>query len=212
MLISAFLLLLASPSPARAADTACFDFDKKVTAPLRAPLPAKQGKDTSESGKTPGKGIWGAMRGEVNRPIQALYHQLLDHYTIKDPARIKLKVYDQERAGYSDFHVVMITLNLPMTTLNWEENWGYATTEGTDADPKRIVISYQKTTGSSFLPHLCGSIVLSATSKDSTDVYLYEEIDALGKRSPDETVKGHRGTFRTLRTPAVVANTAHAEN
>jgi hypothetical protein len=53
------------------------------------------------------------------------------------------------------------------------------------------------------MPHLCGSILLTAINSNTTDVYLYEEIDALGKRSPKDTVEGHLGTLATLRKGAV---------
>lgn len=195
-------LQLSEPPATASAPAACFDFEaaSPISQPLRPPIPLKGRKDATASGTLQGKGVWGAARGVVNFPIQVVYKQLLDHYTIKDRSRVKLHVYEQEHSGYMAFHLVMVELKpAPMITLNWEEDWGYNLASGTPGDPKKIVISYQKTTGTSFIPHLCGSIVLEARPDGATDIALYEEIEATGKRSSEDTAKGHLGTLATLR-------------
>jgi hypothetical protein len=186
----------------------CFDFSAPVKKPLRDTMPPLNVTDTSESGhlQAPQKGIWGSARGKVGYSIQYVYNQLLDHYTIKDPKRVKLKVYPQEKEGVQDFHVVMVTAITPIMDIHWEENWSYVISEGNEKAPKTIVISYQKTGGTQYIPHLCGSIVLKALSANSTDVYLYEEVNALGKRSPEATVQGHFGTLATLRKQKATAH------
>ena len=190
----------------------CFDLKSPIKSPLRTPIPFHPGKDTFESGKLekPKKGLWGSARGEVKFSIKKVYDLLLDHYIIKSPDRIKLRVYPQDRIGYQDFHLVMVTLPTPIIDIKWEEEWGYVITQGTEDIPQSVVISYQKSSGTSYVPHLCGSIVLNSLSPTSTDVYLYEEINALGKRSHEDTIKGHLGTLETLRkkglTPEPVAS------
>ncbi|MEO5970320.1 MAG: hypothetical protein ABIQ95_10375 [Bdellovibrionia bacterium] len=180
----------------------CFDFNVPVKAPLKTYNFGKStNKDTTESGKLPDSkgGIWGSALGKVELPIQSIYQLLLDHYTIKNPEKVKLKVYPQERNGYQDFHVLMVTASAVVFKVNWEEEWAYKIIDGTSANPKKVVISYQKTTGTDYIPHLCGSIVLNSLGPKLTEVYLYEEVNALGKRSPQDTVKGHIGTLNTLR-------------
>jgi hypothetical protein len=196
-----FLGLTTSSTSSADSTQPCFDFNSTVKAPLREAVSLKPKKDNTLSGTlaTPKSGLWGSARGEVNKPIQKLYEELLDHYTIKSAKKTKLRVYEQDRPGYNDFHVVMVTLPTPVMDVKWEEEWAYAVTEGSKTAPKTIVISYQKTSGTKYVPHLCGSIVLKSISPTSTDVYLYEEINALGKRSHQETVKGHLGTLATLR-------------
>jgi len=216
------LLFAVYLSPCSFADSPahplCFDFSVPVKTPLRA---YKQGRsageskhpgnpkhkgnptniDATESGRFThsGGGIWGSALGKVELPIQRVYQLLLDHYTIKDPEKVKLRVLPEERPGYQDFHVVMLSFSKLFMKVNWEEQWAYAIAEGTSIDPKKIVVSYQKTTGTHFIPHLCGSIVLNSLGPKATQVYLYEEVNALGKRSPQDTVEGHLGTLHTLR-------------
>jgi hypothetical protein len=191
-------------------DPLCFDFSVPVKTPLKAYKGTKaKNKDVTDSGKFTysGGGIWGSALGKVDLPIQNIYQLLLDHYTIKDPGKVRLKVYPQERPGFQDFHVVMVTVPTPIFNVNWEEEWAYTIPEGTSTSPKKVVVSYQKTTGTRYVPHLCGSIVLNSLGPQSTEVYLYEEINALGKRSPGDTVKGHIGTLETLRRQIASAKT-----
>jgi hypothetical protein len=199
----ALTAMLTAPSVDAAQTAKCFDFKTLVKEPLREPIATLSPKDSTAAGKIEGKGVWGAARGRVNASIQDVYQRLLDHYTIKDPTRVKLRVYKRTRPNYMDFHMVMVELKpAPMITLDWEEDWGYFLADGTPEAPKKIVISYQKTDGTDYIPHLCGSIVLKAVTPGATDVSLYEEIEALGKRSGNDTAKGHLGTLATLRAPA----------
>lgn len=179
----------------------CFDFNQVIKTPLSKVFTTPSEKDLTESGKLKGtqRTIWSAAQGLVNQPIQKLYQALLNHYTIKDPKRVALKVYPQERPGYQDFHLIMIKALIPIFDIRWEEEWAYLISRGTSVSPEEIVISYQKTNGTSYIPHLCGSIVLNKDAASRTRVFLYEEIDALGKRTPQDSVKGHLGTLTTLR-------------
>lgn len=208
----ASLTLFSSSAKGGQKDETCFNFDTRVTSPLRTPSQSFSKKDDfSASGNLPKEkgGIWGSLGGRVERPIQDLYTQLLDHYTIKDEKKVRLNVYEQERAGYSDFHVVMVKAITPLVDVKWEENWAYLVKEGTRENPKEVVISYQKTTGSKFIPHLCGSIVLKAVTPKQTDVYFYEEVNAFGKRSAQDTVLGHKGTLANLRQISRIPASAH---
>lgn len=177
----------------------CFDWEKGVPAPLKAPVAYNGKKEISKAGTDKKGFVWGYARGKVAKPISTLYPMLLDHFTVKDPKKVKLRVYDQPKAGYLNFHLVMVTvLNVPLS-VEWEENWAYSLLEGTAEKPKKILIQNQKEVGSNFLKHLCGTIILEALTDKETDVFIYEELDAVGKRTEADTKAGHLGTLNTLR-------------
>src|SRR5207247_3382307 len=81
----ALLLSLALIAEARAEPRgACFDFDHKITQPLREPLPLVEGRDNSDFG-TYANGIdWAAGRAVRQMPIASAYAKLLDHQNVKD--------------------------------------------------------------------------------------------------------------------------------
>ncbi|NDD93382.1 hypothetical protein EBZ37_15035, partial [bacterium] len=61
-----------------------------------------------------------------------------------------------------------------------------------------IVISYQKTSGTSHIQHFCGNILIQRLSRTQTGVYLTEEIKA-DRRSAEDVHNGLMGTLRTLQ-------------
>jgi hypothetical protein len=152
-------------------------------------------------------GVWGATSGVVDLPIQTVYEELLNHYLIKNQKKVKLRVYPQERPGFQDFHLVMVSTPAPDSEqgsknshsstvhnpeIHWEEEWRYILTDGTGAAPRKYLITYEKTSGSSWVPHLCGSMVLTALGRYRTNVDLYEEVVAL--------LSGH-STLETIQNP-----------
>lgn len=113
--IASISLAVLTPVRAHAESKLCFDMNQPIKTPLKSPISAKAGRDASDSGAFGKKGVWGAARGSVKQPIQEVFQKLLDHYTIKDPEKVKLKVYDQEQNGFMAFHVVMVEAHpLPM--------------------------------------------------------------------------------------------------
>jgi hypothetical protein len=203
----------ASPSGSRAG--ACFSWDQRVDLPLR-PRPGKTPLGDSTGGtaiaspltadgtasgalEAVSDGLWGAAWGSVSAPLQALYSLLLDPKTIKDPEKVRFQFQALKKPPYLDFHVVDLSVSAILFRVEWQEEWAYALTAGTPQAPQGVTISYQKASGTRYLRHLCGSIVLTALTPELTDVYLYEEISAFGKRSSEDTVQGHLGTLQTLR-------------
>jgi hypothetical protein len=83
-------------------------------------------------------------------------------------------------------------------TIEWSEEWGFALKQGTVDKPEAIVISYQKTEGTSHIKHLCGNIYLQSLSATSTGVFIYEEVQA-DRRTSKDVLNGLTGTLRTLR-------------
>ncbi len=179
----------------------CFDFEHPIIKPLRPPIPMKKKGDARASGKLQAGGGWAAARGKVQHPIGEVLQRILDPSTIKDTKKAHIEVKRQQRTGYYVFETFSIDSKpAPFVSLQWEEDWGFVIAQGTPEKPEEVVISYEKTSGTDYIHHLCGSIVLRALGASATDVYLYEEIDATG-RSPEDSLKGHLGTLRTLRRP-----------
>jgi len=176
----------------------CFDFTT-VPDPLVAPIPLDPTQDTSSFAQFPSGIDWAAARGIVARPIVTVYKLLLDHYTWKPPGKNKLETVEIQKPGFKDFHLVKIVLKpFPLIAITWEEEWAYALVDGTDTDPKKFLISYQKASGTSHLQHLCGSVILTALTPESTDVFLYEQCKA-SRRNAEDIANGHLGTLKTLR-------------
>ncbi|MBL7714398.1 MAG: hypothetical protein JNL01_02955 [Bdellovibrionales bacterium] len=199
------LTLLLSVTQAHSAYGAgCFDWNKGVAKPLKAAVdyPAKaKGKDFSKAGTDKAKNfVWGYARGKVKKPILKVYEALLDPFSVKDPEKVKVNVYPQEQSGYKDFQLRMVSVKKVPIPVSWEEEWAAAITEGTPEAPKVILIQNQRSSApNKFLRHFCGTLILTADSANQTDVFVYEELDAIGRRSEADTEKGHLGTLATLR-------------
>ena len=152
----ALLLSLALVAEARAEPRgACFDFDHKITQPLREPLPLVEGRDNSDFG-TYANGIdWAAGRAVLQMPIASAYAKLLDHQNVKDMEKTTLSTTVLARPGYLQFHLVDVVVTLRALFVKmkvaWTEAWGYALVEGKEDDPRKIVISYQKVAGTRHL-------------------------------------------------------------
>jgi hypothetical protein len=211
--LSLFLAVLAQgllpPANAQAGDDApvlCFDFSKPGASiqPLHAPIaystPAHA--DTLDSGNL-AEGGWGAARAQLQMPIALALELLRDHTTLKDPKDCDLDFKHQSQPGYLDFEKVEVTIHpFPLVNPSWQEEWAFSVPEGTAENPARVVISYQKTAGTSHIHKFCGNIVLTPVNAETTDIAIYEEADAY-RRSPEAIAKGHLGTLRTLRERAI---------
>ena len=200
------LLTLAVSASGQAADPAgpCFDFAAPVVDPLRPPLPLIEGRDNSAFGTYPGGIDWASRRALVHLPIAALYARILDHRYLKDMKKTTLSVTVLERPGYLELHhvdvVVSVRALLVKLKIAWTEEWGYRLVEGTGEAPRRIVVSYQKISGTRYIRHQCGSYVLQARDDGNTDLSLYEEVDA-ERRSAENTRDMQAGILGSLRGP-----------
>ncbi|MBI3557563.1 MAG: hypothetical protein HY074_14975 [Deltaproteobacteria bacterium] len=196
MVFPIFSLLIASSAPAA---TSCFDFETKIVKPLHAPIPLVAGADKTESGETTGGLNWGALRAAVNKPVSVLYRLLLDHHTTASSRIDEMKVEKITSPSYLNLERVSFLIKpFLFVKVRWTEEWGFALVQGTAADPEELVVSYQKTEGTSHIEHLCGNMVLRKLTDKSTDVFLYEEAKATG-RKPKDTMDGLMGTLKTLR-------------
>lgn len=194
----ALVFSIFRPSAAHSEEL-CFDLSKRVTSPLMSPIALNEAIDTSASGERERHLKWGAVRGVVPKPIPQVLKSLLDPRIIKGPDQKGVKVTTQDRPGYLSLQEIEMTIRpLPFVSISWKEQWEYVLLEGTSAVPKAVLVSYQKTEGTSHIDRFCGSILVKALDDKKTDLFFYEEIKA-ARRSKEDIVQGHYGTLEALR-------------
>ena len=119
-------------------------------------------------------------------------------------SKTTLKTTVLERPDYLAFHLVEVVVRLRFLLLTrdvpWTEEWAYSLAEGTEAAPRRIVVSYQKVAGTTHIKRECGSYELEARDDGTTDLSMYEEVKA-DRRSAQDTSEMHRGIVKNLRGP-----------
>src|SRR5262245_56888901 len=195
------LALLARAAIPSEPGSACFDFDQKIVEPLRPPIPLVEGRDNSQSG-TYRNGIdWASTRAVLDMPIATAYAKMLDHDNQKDMKKTTLTTKVLERPGYLRFVLVDVVVTVRALFIKakvaWIEAWGYALADGTETDPRRIFISYQKAAGTRHIQRQCGSYVLEARGNE-TDISMYEEVKA-DHRSAEDTREMHAGILENMR-------------
>ena len=195
------IFLILSTSTA-AASGPCFNFETKIVKPLRAPIALVQGVDAADKG-TMDEGAegrnWAVVRAKVDKSLDTVYQLLLDHKTTSSPRVAEMTVEKIESPSYLQLEQVKFLIKpFLFVRVRWTEEWGFALAEGTRESPREIVISYEKTEGTSHIEHLCGNMVLRKLTDKSTDVFLYEEAKATNRKATD-TLNGLLGTLKTLR-------------
>jgi hypothetical protein len=195
VLFLAFLQFGLFFSQSNAAESAnCFDFTKPITAPMHPRLPAGE----SKSGKLAENRYWGATRGQVHQPISRVLKDLLDHGTTRGARVAKMHITPLEDTNFLSHQVVNMEVDpFPFVTVSWEEEWGFSLLKGTVGAPESVLASFQKTTGTSHIKHLCGNIWLEKVSPDLTDIDFYEEAEAT-QRTEADTLKGIQGTLKAI--------------
>ncbi len=174
---------------------ACFDFTKKITSPLRA-APESFEKDLTDRDHD-----WATTSGTVEKPIADLLKALLDPKTIRNDSNTHIQLVEKTSADFLKLQEEQIEVKpVFFLTLNWTELWAYSLLTGTSTAPTSLLISYEKTSGTSHIQHYCGNILLKQLSPKNTGVFLYEEMKADHRNSSD-ILNNLKGTLRTLRTP-----------
>lgn len=180
----------------------CHDFSKKIVTPIREPIPLLPNKDNFESGVFDNGLDWGAGRGAVKKSIKTLYQTLLDHYFWKPKKKHELQTTVEPKEGYLQYHKILDKVSISLvffsTSVSWTEEWGYALADGTEDKPNQIVISYQKVSGTDYLKHLCGTVMLTAMDADTTDVYSYQQIKA-SHQSHEDVMNLNKSLLKELR-------------
>jgi hypothetical protein len=201
MILALGLSLALSTGGPREPGSACFDFSRPIVEPLRPRIALLEGRDNGAFGTYPDGVDWAATRTVLPMPIRSVYAKVTDHENQKDMRKTKLSTTVLERPGYLRFDVVDVVVTLRMLLVKlkvaWTEAWGYALVEGTESDPRKIVVSYQKVAGTGHIQKQCGSYVLEARG-EATDLSMYEEIKA-ARRSARDTRDMHAGILANLR-------------
>jgi len=181
--------------------SACFDFSHRIVEPLRPRIALLEGRDNSAFGTYPNGVDWAATRTVLPMPIRSVYAKVLDHENEKDMRKTTLSTKVLERPGYLQFDLVEVVVTLRVLLVKvkvaWTEAWGYTLVEGTESDPRKIVVSYQKVAGTGHIEKQCGSYVIEARGK-ATDLSMYEEIKA-AHRSARDTRDMHAGILENFR-------------
>jgi len=179
----------------------CFDFSRPIVEPLRPRIALVEGRDNSTFGTYPNGVDWAATRAVLAMPVRSAYARVLDHRNEKDMKKTTLRTTVLERSGYLQFDLVDVVVTLRVLLFKmkvaWTEAWGYTLVDGTESDPRKIVVSYQKVAGTGHIQRQCGSYVLEARG-EATDISMYEEVRA-ERRSARDTRDMHAGILENLR-------------
>ena len=193
-----------APAPVALASTPgqnpCFDFNSKIVSALHEPIPEVAGRVASKSGKLSSGVVWGAARSEVKRPLLDILKGFYDHNLTKSSRVDEMNVVELTNPNHLARHEVKFKIKpFPFILVQWTEQWAYTLAQGSAADPAVVVISYEKTEGTSYIQHLCGNVVLRKSGDKVTDVYLYEETKAT-QRDEKDTVASLVATLSKLKT------------
>ena len=176
----------------------CFDFSQKVVNPLRTVPPLEKGRELREGGKSAAGRAWVGFRSQLPQPISRVLQLLLDHRYTKGEADEAIATPRKSEHYLALQDVKFRTTPIPLVYLRWTEEWAYALSRGTPEAPEEIVITYEKTEGTNFIEHMCGSIVVRRTDEGATDVYWFEEAKVT-QRSADDMQATLESIFKVMR-------------
>ena len=181
----------------------CFDFNQKELKTLiELPSNLNFEKDIESTGHS--EFDWATKGGIVEKPILGLYQKLLDPSTIRNDPKTKIELKEIENKNFIKTQNIHIhSRPVFFLTLDWNEQWGFQLKEGTETNPEAILISYQKTEGTSYIKTLCGNIFLKAltdskSKQPKTSVFFYERVNAT-RRNEKDILNNISGTLKTLR-------------
>ncbi len=161
------------------------------------PTTSTVGKKTIPSNQL----VWAKAQGNLNIPFDRVFDKLKDHKMTagEDISEFEVTVIKkdliEDRFEHHDVH--FIVKPFPFFTVEWDEAWNYDLQEGTKKDPIKILISYEKISGTTHIKHLCGNILISKVSDSVTDVFMYEEVNAT-QRNEKDTEKSLLKIFQNI--------------
>ncbi len=194
-----WLVSIATCLSSSLAQGRCFDFNTKVTAPLKAAQPLPASGDAVDTGQRGDGIIWTRLRGTIAKATSRVLALLLNHDTMRDPEVDELQVKKKESPQDLARHCVSYDVRpFPLIKVRWTEEWGYAVADGPEAMPTTWGISYEKTEGTSHIDHFCGNIVLRRLSDTLTDMFQYEE-SKISRPDIDDQAKALKALLAKLR-------------
>lgn len=172
------LLLL----PAGGAAAQCFDLRAVVAAPLREPPAGRSADGATQDGR-----VWASLVAELHRPITDVLRLLRDPARTPDPSVDELQVEALPPGPHLSYlRLRSVVRPFPLITVEWTEELAIDLLAGSAAAPEVVLISYQKTEGTSHIAHLCGSTLLTRLEPGRTRIYQYEESKITGRGRRDQ--------------------------
>ncbi|MBU6155176.1 MAG: hypothetical protein KGP28_12805, partial [Bdellovibrionales bacterium] len=116
------------------------------------------GKEIEAFGKDEKTGTdWASAAGRVNQSVSLILEKLLDPMTTRDRETTRVEMERQTVKGAIEKqHIKVRVKPIFFITLEWEEDWLYTIKKGKPGRMESVVISYQKTGGTSHIQHFCG--------------------------------------------------------
>jgi len=177
----------------------CFNFEQPITKLVRKTIALKKNSVATKWAKLRGDIIWSAGRQVVKQPILKVLNRVREPMLTRNKENTEVKVKRIKSPHYFDLQKVSVEVDATFfLTIEWVEVWAYKILKGTPKKPLKVLVSYEKISGTTYIDHKCGQVQLTAVNPGSTDVYLYEEIDA-SHWDEEDAVKSHIGTIGNLK-------------
>ncbi|MDR3606304.1 MAG: hypothetical protein P4M08_02865 [Oligoflexia bacterium] len=145
---------------------------------------------------------WAAVQGDTDRVISDIIKELLGHQTTS-PARAELKIHEIPDPHFWARQEVEYRLHpFPLISVKWTEYWSFNLLKGDVTHPEKVLITYEKASGTHYIRHLCGQYELTSEPKGlngkKTRILIYEEASAKS-RTEQETLSGIAASLRQLQ-------------
>ncbi|NDC22913.1 MAG: hypothetical protein EB078_08460 [Proteobacteria bacterium] len=119
---------------------------------------------------------WGASRAKISTPFSKTVEWMRDHWNWKNKRTTKMQLSKHSVPGYFQFDELSLDVNVwGFIWISWREEWAYQFLKYRREEPEELLVVYQKTEGTSHLPHLCG-MAFFKRNLENTDVFFYEEV------------------------------------
>jgi hypothetical protein len=207
-LVFAIIPLISQPTFGAEIEDKCFDFSGRIDHVLRPDLTilASGSQGTLHASKNTSNekdGIfWGVLGADVHLSVRNIYFLLSDHNTTKSSRVDKMGVTEEMDPHYLLRQKVHFEINpFPFVTIDWDEQWAFTLLDGTSEKPTKVLISYEKVDGTSHIKHLCGDILITQLTPETSHVLFYEEVQATNQ-SQGDTVSGLKGKLKSLQSHA----------
>jgi hypothetical protein len=159
-------LAISNAALADVPEAGCFDLSG--TDPIK-PLQATLARQPGSSGDIVGGGSWAASRAIINRPLDEIVTELKSHEHTKSKRIAEMLISDVEDPKYLLRQLVHFEVHpFPFVNIEWNEDWAFKLEAGTSSSPERVIVAYQKASGTTHISHLCGTYVLARKSADKT--------------------------------------------
>lgn len=146
---------------------------------------------------------WGNGGGCIMRPLREVWA-----VSANQPV---MKWNDVTRSSYTrgfdlpSPHVVLL-FNVhyevdDFITVKWDMSWSHSLQRGTSTKPEKILITYAKYNGTSYIEYWEGSIFISQVTPEVTSLFMQNQIDA-SRTSVEDAVATVAEVFHKLRTQA----------